>query len=424
MNNIISAYQSDDDDDDETNLLSIASSTPALTQSCTGVNSTVSTSNDTSTGSTSNNASTGPTSNNATRGYVAKRKRKHVITDLQCVESKTSKNDEILHMLSFYDGKSKIKVCSDAYLVPRKKLINFKEHTAPVTSLDWHIHDHRLLLSSSMDHSVRVWDPFMQECCVANYKPLNAAVQVSKWVNSHTAVCGGYSNEAVHVDLNTLQNILTMKQDSFVTAIKVHPTNRNDVIIGTYKSHVQSWDIRSGKAVNTYKGTDGQILDLEFLAGNVEMVASADVVKKNSSSETVVVWDYRSAVVRSNQIYQEPYTCPSLCAHPYEHSFVAQSNANYAVIFSARRPYKLNKYKRFEGHKVMGYRIAVDISPCGSLLCSGDANGQVYFYNYKTSKVLSAFTAYNRSACVACKFNPGLSSCIATCSWDGQVTVW
>ena len=404
MNNIISAYQSDDDE--ETNVLSTANSTVALSQPHAGV-------------------TTGPTSNNTTRGYVSKRKRKHMSTDIQCNESKIPKADEIPHILSFYDGESKIKVFSaGTYLVPRKKLINFKEHTGPVTSLDWHIHDHRLLLSSSMDHSVRVWDPFMQECCVANYKPLNAAVQVSKWVSGHTAVCGGYSSEAVYMDMNTLQNVLTMKQDSYVTAIKVHPTNRNDVVIGTYKSHVHSWDVRSGKKVNTYKGTDGQVLDLEFLTDNVEMVASADVVKKNSSSETVVVWDYQAAVVRSNQIYQEPYTCPSLCAHPYEHSFVAQSNANYAVIFSARRPYKLNKYKRFEGHRVLGYRIGVDISPCGSLLCSGDANGCIFFYNYKTSKVLSAHSAYNRSPCVGCKFNPGLSSCIATCSWDGQVTVW
>ena len=91
-----------------------------------------------------------------------------------------------------------------------------------------------------------------------------------------------------------------MTQDSYVTAMKVHPTNRNDIVIGTYNSQVNSWDVRSGKKVNTYRGTDGQVLDLEFLADDVEMVASADIVKKNCSSETDVVWDYRAAIVRSN----------------------------------------------------------------------------------------------------------------------------
>ena len=390
MNNIISAYQSDTDDEE-----GISSSTKATP---------------------SHQSKQG-----AISGYVSKRKRKHLADNHECTsEVKAAKSDA----LSFYCcDESSVESYSDTYQVPKKKLISFKEHTTAVTSLDWHLHDHRLLLSSSMDHSVRVWDPYMQECCVANYKPLNAALQVSKWVNGHTVVCGGYSNHAVHVDINTLQNISTIKQDSFVTALKVHPTDRNNVIIGTYKSQVHSWDLRSDRAVNTYKGADGQILDLEFLVNNSEMVASADVVKKNSSSETVVVWDYRSAVVRSNQVYQEPYTCPSLCAHPYEHVFVAQSNANYVVIFSARRPYKLNKFKRYEGHKVMGYRISMDISPCGGLLCSGDANGQLYCYDYKSSKILTKLQAYNGSACIDCKFNHGLSS-IATCSWDGQVTVW
>jgi len=393
MNNIISAYQSDSDDGED-----LSSNTkvalPLLKQ-------------------------------DPILGYVPKRKRKHVGDIYECTDQiKVAKPEEKSDILSFYCGdESKVEPFSNAYQIPRRKLISFKEHTTAVTSLDWHLHDHRLLLSSSMDQSVCVWDPYMQECCVANYKPLDAALQVSKWVSGHTAVCGGYSDHAVHVDINTLQNVSTIKQDSFVTALKVHPTDRNNVIVGTYKSQVQTWDLRSGRIVNTYKGADGQILDLEFLPNKLEMIASADVVKKNSSNETIVVWDYRSAVVRSNQVYQEPYTCPSLCAHPYEHVFVAQSNANYVVIFSARRPYKLNKFKRYEGHKVMGYRISVDISPCGSLLCSGDANGQLYFYNYNSSKMLSVLQAYNGSACIDCKFNHGLSS-IATCSWDGQVTIW
>ena len=391
MNNIISAYQSDSDDGEDL----------------------------------SSNYKAALPLQGTILGYVSKRKRKHLADIYECTnEVKAAKPEEKSDILSFYCGdESKVESFADAYQVPRKKLISFKEHTAAVTSLDWHLHDHRLLLSSSMDHSVRVWDPYMQECCVANCKPLNAALQVSKWVNGHTAVCGGYSDHTVHMDMNTLQNVSTMKQDSFVTALKVHPTDRNSVIVGTYKSQVHSWDLRSGRIVNTYKGADGQILDLAFLTNELEMIASADIVKKNSSSETIVIWDYRSAVVRSNQVYQEPYTCPSLCVHPYEHVFVAQSNANYVVIFSARRPYKLNKFKRYTGHTVMGYRISVDISPCGSLLYSGDANGHLCCYNYNSSKMLSKLQAYCGSACIDCKFNRGLSS-IATCSWDGQVTVW
>lgn len=50
--------------------------------------------------------------------------------------------------------------------------------------------------------------------------------------------------------------------------------------------------------------------------------------------------------------HQERYTCPSLALHPLEESFVAQTNGNYMAVFSSQRPYRMNKRRRYEGHKV------------------------------------------------------------------------
>lgn len=50
--------------------------------------------------------------------------------------------------------------------------------------------------------------------------------------------------------------------------------------------------------------------------------------------------------------FQERYTVTRLCLHPTLSQFVAQTHAGYAAVFSTQRPYKMNKNKRFEGHKV------------------------------------------------------------------------
>ena len=55
---------------------------------------------------------------------------------------------------------------------------------------------------------------------------------------------------------------------------------------------------------------------------------------------------------------QEAFTCTCLKVHPHEAHFVAQSNGDYIALFSTRKPYKLNKFKRYEGHKVL-YSISV-----------------------------------------------------------------
>ena len=50
---------------------------------------------------------------------------------------------------------------------------------------------------------------------------------------------------------------------------------------------------------------------------------------------------------------QEPYTCTSLKVHSFREQFIAQTHADYIAIFASKRPYKLNKYRRFEsGHQV------------------------------------------------------------------------
>ena len=61
---------------------------------------------------------------------------------------------------------------------------------------------------------------------------------------------------------------------------------------------------------------------------------------------------------------QEAFTCTCLKVHPTESHFIAQSNGDYIALFSTRKPYKLNKFKGYEGHKVMtpiisGFNVTV-----------------------------------------------------------------
>ena len=51
-------------------------------------------------------------------------------------------------------------------------------------------------------------------------------------------------------------------------------------------------------------------------------------------------------------LLKERYTISRLKLHPSDGNFLAQSNGNYIAVFSGTRPYKMNKGKRFEGHKV------------------------------------------------------------------------
>ncbi len=110
-----------------------------------------------------------------------------------------------------------------------------------------------------------------------------------------------------------------------------------------------------------------------FLNEN-EFATSGDVVFRESAEFSIMVWDYQTGAVVSNQLYhvcptsnyvknhfrlillmyfKEKFISTCLKKHPTSNLFFAQTHGNYIAEFSSRRPYKLNKFKRFEGHEVM-----------------------------------------------------------------------
>ncbi|XP_068016229.1 WD repeat-containing protein 25 isoform X2 [Melanerpes formicivorus] len=177
------------------------------------------------------------------------------------------------------------------------------------------------------------------------------------------------------------------------------------------------------KVLRVYKAAVQQTLDILFLAEGREFLTSTDAVSRDSADRTVIAWDFQSAAKISNQIFHERYTCPSLTLHPKESVFVAQTNGNYMALFSALRPYRINKKKRYEGHKVEGFAVGCEFSPDGTLLVTGSSDGKVFFYNYHTARIIRTLSAH-KEACVSAVFHPVLPSLLATCDWAGEIKIW
>uniref|UniRef100_A0A8C5QXD5 WD repeat domain 25 n=1 Tax=Leptobrachium leishanense TaxID=445787 RepID=A0A8C5QXD5_9ANUR len=177
------------------------------------------------------------------------------------------------------------------------------------------------------------------------------------------------------------------------------------------------------KPIQTYKAAVQQHFEILFLPNGKEFLSTTDSVSRDSADRTIIAWDFGTAAKISNQIFHERYTCPSLALHPKENVFIAQTNGNYIALFSTQRPYKMNKKKRFEGHKVEGFAVGCEFSPDGSLIVTGSSEGKVFFYNYHTSKLLRS-KSVSDSPCVSVTFHPVLSSLVASAYWDGNIRVW
>ncbi|KAK3609688.1 hypothetical protein CHS0354_017541 [Potamilus streckersoni] len=312
--------------------------------------------------------------------------------------------------------------------IPRKIEKQLNAHNGVVNRVKWNCPDFsHLFLTMSMDTTVKIWNIWTQlDPCIAELKGHTKAVKDAEWSQCGRKILScGYDKTALLTDVETGTILNKMHHESFATCCKFHHNNSCLVLTGSHNK-IQSWDTRTpNSAIRTFTHKDafGQVHDLLFSRDGDEFFSCTDLVSRDSSDRNIIAWHLSSGAILSNQIYQERYTCTRLKLHPTEGHFMAQSNGNYIAIFSINRPYKMNKTKRFEGHKVQGYSIGFDVSSDGSHIFSGSSDGKLYCFNSQTGKLIRTLQT-DFDVCMDVASHPLLPSVIACCSWNGLVQVW
>jgi len=62
-------------------------------------------------------------------------------------------------------------------------------------------------------------------------------------------------------------------------------------------------------------------------------------------------------------------------------------------------------------------------SPDGQYIASGDQDGNVWFWDWKTTKNLRTFKAHDK-VCAGVAWHPIEPSKVATCGWDSGLRYW
>ena len=121
--------------------------------------------------------------------------------------------------------------------------------------------------------------------------------------------------------------------------------------------------------------------------------------------------------------------------------FAAQSLDNQILVYSTDN-FRQNRKKRFAGHSVAGYACQVGFSPDGKWISSGDGEGNVVFWDWKTGRIKSRMKAHSKVV-IAHEWLPHetvrvarvftwipvakrsfLQSKVITASWDGLIKLW
>ncbi|CAM8900851.1 unnamed protein product [Rhodiola kirilowii] len=308
--------------------------------------------------------------------------------------------------------------------LPERLSVPLNGHCKAVNTIQWSPTHSHLLASAGMDNTVCIWNAWSQDRKARVLNNHTAAVKDVKWsVQGLSVLSCGYDCTSRLVDIEKGIETHVFEEDQVVGVVKFHPKNHNLFISGGSKGQLKLYDIRAGKVIHEYNRRLGPILDVEFINDAKQFVSSSDVSGSNISENSIIVWDVLRQVPLSNQVYVEAFTCPSIKSHPSDPNFIVQSNGNYIAIFSSTPPYRLDKYKRYEGHGVAGFPIKCSFSLNGDTIVSGSYDGHIYFYNYHSSQLIKKSKAYEQP-CIDVAFHPIMPNVLATCSWDGAVSIF
>eukprot|EP01100_Stratorugosa_tubuloviscum_P009485 TRINITY_DN3983_c0_g2_i1.p1 TRINITY_DN3983_c0_g2~~TRINITY_DN3983_c0_g2_i1.p1 ORF type:complete len:624 (+),score=247.26 TRINITY_DN3983_c0_g2_i1:132-2003(+) len=310
----------------------------------------------------------------------------------------------------------KADVHHEAFL-PKKRIHTWVGHTKGVCAIEFFPRYGHLLVSSGFDAKIKIWDVYNNRQCLRTILGHNKAVRDVHFSPDGLKILSTSYDKHLKVwDTETGQRICSNKLRKMPICSKFFPIRDWDVLVGCADKKILQWDTRSNQIVQEYDQHLGAVNTITFVDNNRRFVTSSD-------DKTIRIWEYGIPVVIKYISEPHMHSMPAITLHPSTNWFVGQSLDNQILVYSTRDRFKLHKRKRFTGHLCAGYACRISFSPDGRYIISGDCDGKLWIWDWKTSKVYKTIPCHN-SVLIGCEWHPIESSRIATAGWDGAIHYW
>uniref|UniRef100_A0A8C1HAY9 Pre-mRNA-processing factor 17 n=1 Tax=Cyprinus carpio carpio TaxID=630221 RepID=A0A8C1HAY9_CYPCA len=359
---------------------------------------------------------------------IAKRQKRGKNEEEAPAEEKT-----VLHIKDAYDyqGRSYLHVPQDVGInlrsadvpdkcyLPKKQLHVWTGHTKGVSAIRLFPVSGHLLLSCSMDCKIKLWEVYNERRCARTFIGHSKAVRDVCFNNTGTQfLSAAYDRYLKLWDSETGQCIARFTNRKVPYCVKFNPDEdkQNLFVAGMSDKKIVQWDIRSGEVVQEYDRHLGAVNTITFVDENRRFVSTSD-------DKSLRVWEWDIPVDFKYIAEPSMHSMPAVTLSPNGKWLACQSMDNQILIFGAQNRFRLNKKKIFKGHMVAGYACQVDFSPDMSYVVSGDADGKLNIWDWKTTKLYHRIKAHDK-VCISALWHPHETSKVITCGWDGQIKLW
>jgi pre-mRNA-processing factor 17 len=301
--------------------------------------------------------------------------------------------------------------------IPKKWTHTWSGHTKGVAAIRWFPKTGHMLFSAGMDSKVKIWDVYNSKKCMRTYMGHAAAVRDLCLSNDGSRfVSCSYDRYLKLWDTETGQCISAFTNRKLPFCCVLHPEEQHSLLAGCSNKHIVQYDMRSGKVEQVYDQHLAAVNTITFCEENRRFATTADDKK-------MLIWEYGIPVPIKHISDPTMHSMPAVTKTPNDKWLLCTNLDNQITCYSASDRFKLNRKKCFKGHVVAGYACQPGVSPDGNFVMSGDTDGRLWFWDWKSCKVFRKIKCHDQ-VCIQALWHPIEPSSVATCSWDGTIKFW
>jgi pre-mRNA-processing factor 17 len=307
----------------------------------------------------------------------------------------------------------------DRYFAPKKCVHVWSGHKKGVNQIMFIPNTAHLLLSASMDETIKIWNVNGNRQCLRTMEGHTSSVRTIDFSSDGTKFySGSYDRWVKEWDTETGQCISRHTTHKIPYCVRSCPVQNKEhmLLVAQSNKMVVQWDMRSGNLVQKYNEHLGPVNTVTFIDNNRKFVTTSDDKK-------VYIWEMGIPVVMKHISEPDMHSMPAVAVHPDGKYWIGQSQNNQIHVYGASRKFGLFRKKRFMGHTTAGYACQLGFSPCGNMVYSGDAQGRLFVWDWRSMKIWKRLQCH-KQVTIGCIWNPKFPSRMATCSWDGTIKYW
>lgn len=340
-------------------------------------------------------------------------------TTLHVQDSTDYQGRSYLHIPHDIDVKLDTDEPPERCFLPKKHIHTWTGHTKGVSCIRFFPRSAHLLLSCSMDCKIKLWEVYGKRRCLRTFIGHSKAVRDISFNNSGTQFLSAAYDRYVKLwDTETGECIGRFTNRKIPYCVKFNPDEDKQhlFVCGTSDKKILTWDTRANEIVQEYDRHLGAVNTITFVDQNRRFVSTSD-------DKSIRVWEWDIPVDFKYIAEPSMHSMPAVALHPNNKWMACQSMDNQIMIFGVLNRFRQNRKKTFKGHMVAGYACQLSFSPDGSYLISGDADGKLCIWDWKSTKLYSKFKAHD-AVCISCLWHPHETSKVVTCGWDGLIKYW